>query len=308
MPNRFVALVKGCVSALLLTLNTLVCFSALLPVALLKLMLPIRPVRAGLDLVLNGICAIWIGGNNRWMALAGRTRWDITGTEGLRPRGWYLVSSNHQSWVDILVLQKVFNLRIPLLKFFLKKELIYVPIMGFAWWALDFPFMRRKGGASLEKDMEATRKACERFKVIPTSVLSFLEGTRYTRAKHDRQGSPYTHLLKPKIGGIAMALATMGEKFDALVDVTIVYPKGVPDFWDLMCGRLREVIVRVDRLPIPAALRHGEDAADPAYRSTLQAWITQMWQDKDRRIGELLGQSALAPLAGPATVPMVRRA
>ncbi|MBI5334807.1 MAG: acyltransferase [Burkholderiales bacterium] len=306
MPNRFVALIKGCVSATLLTLNTLVCFSALLPVALLKLLLPIKPVRAALDLILNGICAVWIGANNRWMALAGRTRWDVTGVDSLRSRGWYLVSSNHQSWVDILVLQKVFNLRIPLLKFFLKKELIYVPIMGFCWWALDFPFMRRKGGASLAKDMEATRKACERFKVIPTSVLSFLEGTRFTQAKHDQQRSPYTHLLKPKIGGIAMALATMGEKFDALVDVTIVYPKGVPDFWDLMCGRLREVVVRVDKLPIPAALRHGEDAADAAYRSTLQNWITQMWQDKDRRIGELMGQP-LAPTAA-AALPVAQRA
>ncbi|MFZ5520746.1 MAG: acyltransferase [Pseudomonadota bacterium] len=306
MPNRLIALIKGCVSAILLTLNTLVCFSALLPVALLKLLLPIKPVRAVLDLLLNGICAVWIGGNNRWMALAGRTRWDVTGVEGLKPRGWYLVSSNHQSWVDILVLQKVFNLRIPLLKFFLKKELIYVPIMGFCWWALDFPFMRRKGGASLAKDMEATRKACERFKVIPTSVLSFLEGTRFTQAKHDQQRSPYTHLLKPKIGGIAMALATMGEKFDALVDVTIVYPKGVPDFWDLMCGRLREVVVRVDKLAIPAALRQGDELVDAAYRSTLQDWITQMWQDKDRRIGELLGQP-LAPAAVPA-VAVAQRA
>lgn len=301
MPNRFVALLKGCLSGLLLTANTLVSFSALLPVALLKLLLPMKPARAVLDRVLEVIATFWVGTNGAWMDVARRTRYDVTGLQGLNPRGWYLVSSNHQSWVDILVLQKVFNRRIPMLKFFLKKELIYVPIMGFCWWALDFPFMRRKGGASLAKDMEATRKACERFKLIPTTVLSFLEGTRFTQAKHDEQRSPYAHLLKPKIGGVAMALATMGDKFDALLDITLVYPKGVPDFWDLMCGRLSEVIVRVEQLPIPEPLRHGEDAADAAYRATLQDWITRMWQDKDRRIGELMGASAAAASAAPMT-------
>ena len=110
----------------------------------------------------------------------GRTRWDVQGLEGLEPGGWYLVSSNHQSWVDILVLQKIFNRRIPLLKFFLKRELIWVPVIGLAWWALDFPFMRRRGGLAGAEDLERARQACRKFSVVPTSVINFLEGTRYT--------------------------------------------------------------------------------------------------------------------------------
>ncbi len=71
----------------------------------------------------------------------------MQGVDSLHQRGWYLVSSNHQSWVDILVLQRIFHGRIPFLKFFLKQELIWVPVIGLAWWALDFPFMKRGKGA-----------------------------------------------------------------------------------------------------------------------------------------------------------------
>ena len=113
----------------------------------------------------------------------------MQGVDGLHARGWYLVSSNHQSWVDILVLQRVFHGRIPFLKFFLKRELIWVPVIGLAWWALDFPFMQRGGGHGARRgDLEATREACEKFKRIPTSVINFVEGTRFTPAKQRAAG------------------------------------------------------------------------------------------------------------------------
>src|SRR3546814_9530339 len=112
-----------------------------------------------------------------------------------------------------------FNRRIPLLKFFLKQELIKVPLLGLAWWALDFPFRKRFTRAEIEanpslkgKDLETTRKACEKFKEMPTSVMNFFEGTRFTQAKHDQQQSPYEFLLKPKAGGTAFALSAMDGK------------------------------------------------------------------------------------------------
>jgi 1-acyl-sn-glycerol-3-phosphate acyltransferase len=255
--------------------------------ALVKLLVPVERVRAGCDRLLNAVAAGWVVVNNAWIAAASRTPWQVRGLDGLSPGGWYLVSSNHQSWVDILVLQKVFGGRIPLLKFFIKKELIYVPLIGLAWWALDFPFMSRKGGkASAAKDLEIARKACEKFRVLPTSVISFLEGTRFTPGKHDGQQSPYTHLLKPKTGGIGMALAVMGEQFDAMLDVTIVYPKGVPTFTDLISGRLSDVIVDVRQIAIPDDLK-VDSGHDAGYRTRLQAWINQLWAEKDQRIAEL---------------------
>ena len=285
--------VKGAFAAAAIALNVVVVFSAMIPFALLKLVVPARTVRRFCDRVLNALASRWVALNGLIMAAAGRTRWHVEGVAGLNPRGWYLVSSNHQSWTDILVLQKVFHGRIPFLKFFLKSELIWVPVIGLAWWALDFPFMKRgkKGGRS---DLETTRRACEKFKLVPTSVINFVEGTRYTPAKHAQQRSPYRHLLKPRAGGMAVALATMGEDFDALLDVTIAYPRGTPTFWDLVCGRMAEVVVHVQPRPIPRALAGGDQAGDPAFRTGVQDWIGGMWEEKDRLLDRLLPPAAQA--------------
>ncbi len=277
---------KALFASLVLLINIVFHISFLLPLALVKFVLPLRPVRRVIDAVLNAIAESWIGVNKFWMNAVGHTRWRVEGVDGLRYRGWYLVSCNHQSWVDILVLQWVFNRKIPLLKFFLKHELLYVPLMGLAWWALDFPFMKRRGGSSAQKDLETARKACEKFKVIPTSVISFMEGTRMTPAKHAQQQSPYRHLLKPKTGGVGMALETMGELFDCMLDVTIVYPGGVPTFMDLMTGRIDEVVVQVQQRPIPKELLVDAQgrAAD---RATLQRWINGLWAEKDAEIARI---------------------
>lgn len=282
-----VAVIKGVFASLALGLNTLVHVSVLLPTALLKLVLPFDAVRRRIDPFLNGIATQWITVNNAWIDAVGNTRWDVQGVEGLDPRGWYLVSSNHRSWVDILVLQHVFNRRIPMLKFFLKRELIWVPFIGLAWWALDFPFMQRRGGASGARDLARARRACEKFSLVPTSVINFLEGTRFTAAKHDAQQSPYTHLLKPKVGGLATAVATLGSQFHKLLDVTIVYPDGAPEFWTLLSGRLSAVTVRVEQREIPAELTAG-DYGDADFRRQMQAWINGMWSDKDALITRLL--------------------
>lgn len=282
-----VAILKGALASSVLAANVVAFCSGMVPVALLKLALPIGALRRGTDRTLNSLAEGWIAVNGWWMALVQRHRWDVSGLEGLRRKGWYLVSSNHQSWVDILVLQKVFHRRVPFLKFFLKRQLIYVPIIGLAWWALDFPFMKR-GTGSRKADLAAARKACEKFRQIPTSVMNFLEGTRFSRAKHDAQQSPYRHLLKPKIGGLATAIGAMGERFDALLDVTIVYPGGVPSFWDLLSGKVRQVVVRVHERSIPPDLLGGDYEGDPAFRARMQAWVKAMWAEKDARIDAIV--------------------
>jgi 1-acyl-sn-glycerol-3-phosphate acyltransferase len=237
---------------------------------------------------MNGLASVWVGINNAWIAAANPEPWDVQGVQALHRRGWYLVSSNHQSWVDILVLQRIFHGHIPFLKFFLKQELIWVPVIGLAWWALDFPFMKRgKGSGARQNDLKTTREACQKFKLIPTTVINFVEGTRFTPAKHAAQGSPYRHLLKPKIGGLGTALAAMGEQFEALLDVTIVYPQGTPTFWHLLSGQLGPVRVRVQQREIPAGVLGGDPTQDKAYRQRIADWVEQQWRDKDRLIDEL---------------------
>ncbi len=293
---------RGLIASLLMVLNALCWVPVLLLFTAVKLVLPFKRVRLWVDPILLFIAESWISGNKGWMNLTQKTQWDVQGVEGLDPHNWYMVSSNHQSWVDILVLQYHLNRRIPLLKFFLKQQLIWVPVMGVAWWALDFPFMRRHTEDYLRKhpemrgkDQETTRKACAKFALIPTSVMNFLEGTRFTPAKHAKQQSPYRHLLKPKAGGMALALDAMGAKFQSILDVTIVYPDGIPTFGHFLCGHLHRVIVRVRRVSVPQQLMGGDYANDPAFREAFSQWVQQLWRDKDAQISALLAQSATPP-------------
>lgn len=288
MLSHLPAPLRGALAGLTVGLNTVIVFSAMVPAAIVKRLIPATRVRAACDHLLNALASRWVGINNAWIvAVRPDAAWDVAGLDGLRPRGWYLVSCNHQTWVDILVLQRIFHRRIPFLKFFLKAELIWVPVIDLAWWALDFPFMQRgKGGRG--SDLKTTRAACQKFKQIPTSVINFVEGTRFTPAKHAAQNSPYRHLLKPKIGGVGVALATMGEQFDALLDVTIAYPHGTPTFWDLLCGRVDAVTVRVQQHAIDAELLGGDPVADKAYRRRIGDWVDRQWADKDQLLDELL--------------------
>ena len=287
---------RGLLALLLLGLNTLFWCALLLALALVKLVLPFPAVRVRIDPLLNGIAACWIACNTGWMRLTQRTHWDVAGVAGLRYQGWYMVNCNHQSWADIFVLQHLMNRRIPMLKFFLKQQLIYVPVIGLAWWALDFPFMKRHSKAELlarpelrQQDREATRRACQKFALVPTSVMNIAEGTRFTPRKHQAQASPYRNLLKPRAGALALALNAMGERFQSLIDVTIVYPGGAPTFWQFLCGGTSRVVVRVQELPIPPDLRTGDYAEDPAFRLRFQSWLEAMWEEKDRQIAALLG-------------------
>jgi 1-acyl-sn-glycerol-3-phosphate acyltransferase len=295
MLSRLPAPLRGVVTATILGLNTVIISLCLVPPALAKLLLPAQAVRRVCDRLMNGLASLWVGNNNAWIAAVSPAAWDVQGVDGLHERGWYLVSSNHQSWVDILVLQRIFHGRIPFLKFFLKQELIWVPVIGLAWWALDFPFMKRgKGSGARQNDLKTTREACEKFKLIPTTVINFVEGTRFTPAKHAAQQSPYRHLLKPKIGGLGIALAAMGEQFEALLDVTIVYPHGTPTFWHLLCGEIDAVTVRVQRREIPAAVLGGDPLGDKAYRQRIGDWVDGQWRDKDLLIDALLQPGAAA--------------
>lgn len=205
-----------------------------------------------------------------------------------------MLISNHQSWVDILILQRIFNRKIPFLKFFLKQELIWVPFIGLTWWALDFPFMKRYSQAAIAKrpelkgkDIEVTRKACEKYQFSPVTVMNFLEGTRLTSSKHEKQGKKFNHLLTPKAGGLAFALSVMGERLDNLLDVTLVYPNGIPSFWDYLGGKVKEVKVHIRVLPISEE-RIGNYLDDEDFRNAFQLWVNEIWLQKDQQIEVML--------------------
>lgn len=290
------SMIRGATSLLLVALNTGVHVPVLLLVAVLKWLVPVPAVRQVLSRGLIVIAERWVAVNSALIDHLTPTRFEVEGVDTLPAQGWYLVLSNHQSWVDIPVLQKVFNRRIPFLKFFLKRELIWVPLLGLAWWALDFPFMRRYSKAFLArnphlrgKDFDITRRACERFRHLPVSVMNFVEGTRFRPEKQVAQGSPYRHLLRPKAGGVGFVLGAMNGLLTSLLDVTLVYPDGRPTVWQLFSGRIPRVRVRIRQHPIPPELS-GDYENDALLRERVQAWVNALWHRKDDDIDELLAR------------------
>lgn len=281
--------------SLLIVISTVLHVVPLLLVALVKALLPSKRLRLACNTVLTGLAESWIGINSAMWDRFTRTRLRVREEAVLSSQGHYLVLANHQSWVDILVLQKLFNRRAPFMRFFLKRELFWVPLLGLAWWALDFPFMRRYTPAQIAKrpelagrDVEATRRACEKFREIPVSIMNFVEGTRYTPAKHASQGEAYRHLLKPKAGGVAFVLDAMGAGLDAILDVSIAYPGGPPSLLDLLADRIPEVRVRVRQRAIPAEVLGGDYQGDAAFRGRFQLWMNELWRQKDADMATLL--------------------
>ena len=288
----------GVATSLLFLLVTLLAFIPLLPLALAKRLVPFAPWQILCNRWLDAVASAWVDLNSAHQNLLTGTRIDVEGELDLRRDEWYMMVANHQSWVDILVLLRAFNGRIPYVKFFLKKSLIWVPFLGIAWWALEFPFMRRYSKQELERNpalkgryVEETRRACEKYLHNPVSIINFLEGTRFTPQKHAAQASPYAHLLIPKAGGLAFTLAAMDGQLHRLLDVTIYYPDGIPTYWDYASGCVKRVRVHLRQRPIPPELL-GDYANDMAFRQIFQVWVNDLWQEKDELLARMAQESA----------------
>ncbi len=294
MFHTLAEVIRGSLSLILYILNTVFWCIPLFVLVAAKATVPLEFWMRRCSRLLNAIAENWIWVNNQNQKLVGNTHWDVQGLKSMERSEWYLVLANHQSWVDILVLQRIFHRKIPFLKFFIKKELLWLPLLGQAWWAMDFPFVKRYTKSYLQKkphlkgkDLEITRKACKKFKKIPVSIMNFVEGTRFTDEKHRRQQSPFAHLLRPKAGGIAFVLGSMGDQIHRVLDVTIVYPDGASSFWALLCGKIRQVKVRVRSLPVGTELL-GDYANDRHFRAALQRWLNNIWAEKNRYIEEMM--------------------
>src|SRR5690554_3183442 len=272
--------------------------TVLMVFAIIKLLVPVKSFLIFISKILVVIAESWIAENALAFRKVHGDKIEVAPLPPLSRDEWYLVVANHQSVTDIPVLQAVFNKRIPFLKFFLKQVLIWVPFLGLAWWALDFPFMKRYSRETLAKkphlkgkDMEATRKACEQFKTFPTTVINFVEGTRFTTAKHDKQNSPYQYLLKPKAGGVGFVLGAMGEQMHTLLLVTMVYQPGPPSMWQYLSGDFEQVHVAVEKIPIPASLLHKNYMTDVKFKQELFNWLQEVWYKQDSKLANYYGQS-----------------
>ena len=240
---------------------------------------------------------IWWTKSNRWTfnklsLVNANITWQDR--EQISPDNWYLVVCNHQTWTDILLLQTYLLDDLPPLKFFTKAQLIWIPFVGIAMYALGFPYVKRVTKAQIKKnpelrhaDRDNVLMACERFNNHPTSVLNFVEGTRFTEEKHERQNSEYNNLLRPKAGGIEYVLQGMDKSLHRLVEVTIVYPDAVPTFMDFLQGKCQRVNFDIRHHEIP----NWSSAEETTERKTeIVQWVKKLWLEKDQRITAIKSQ------------------
>lgn len=234
----------------------------------------------------------WYTLNFAILQLTTAGKWHMTGDrQSLSPKQWYLILSNHQSWMDILVIGCLFRNLAPPLKFFIKKELLWqLPIAGLAGYFMGFPFMSRHSKAEIQrnpalrnKDIETTRKACKRFLDAPTSIINFVEGTRFTTKKQAQQRSPFKHLLKPKAGGIAIVIEELHQQLDGIIDVTIRYDVDKVSLLNLLFGKVRGIHVSFIKHPIPPTIV-GDYFKDRSFRPIFQSWLNDIWQQKDKQL------------------------
>lgn len=292
---------------LAVSLNTIVATVLVFILAVFKFLTPKGKARHAVTRWLSLVGENWISFNSLMIRMIGTVKWDIRIDEGISHSGRYLVFCNHQSWVDILVLQHVLNRRAPFMRFLLKQELIWVPLLGFCWWALDMAFLRRyskqemlKNPSLRNKDLEIAARACEKLKHIPVSMMSFPEGTRFTAAKHEQQKSPYQHLLRPRYGGTGQILYSFDQALDKLIDVTICYPDGVPGLWDYVSGQVNNIVVKVSLRAIPEVVRGKDFREDTAAKAALRSWMGDIWVSKNDTIEQILKEAGNNPdtLAG----------
>ena len=287
---------QGAIVILVVSFSTVLLTAVIFILSLFKFIAPKGRPRDAMTHWLSSLGELWIS-VNKCMVWPYRTmEWDVRMPKGISHKGRYLVCCNHQSGVDILALQHCLNRRAPFGRYLLKHQLIWVPVLGVAWWALDMAFLRRyskqellKNPSLRGKDLENAAKACEKLKHIPVSMMTFPEGTRFSESKRVGQKSPYKHLLRPRYGGIGQVLYSFDDALDCMIDVTITYPHGTPSVWQYVSGQVKNISVHIELRPISDKLRGHDFRQDSIAKGHLKSWLEGIWEEKDRLISHTLG-------------------
>lgn len=282
----------GIASITILVLNTFILSCLLIPLGIIKFFLPITTLKVLFTKFIIKVGELWIFTNKIWVKALHNPKWQIIGKENIKSNGWTIATSNHQSFADIFLLQDITNRKMPMLKFFMKYVLIYVPVIGLSWWALDMPFLKRYTKKQLEenpelsgKDIREMKRALKHYALYPVTVFSFAEGTRFTIKKNLHQKSPFKNLLNPKEGGLATALSLVNE-IDSLIDFTIKFDTKKRSFWDYLCGRMNSVKVIIRDIKIPEKFLNTNILEDKILRSEFKDWLHNIWNEKDTLVGK----------------------
>jgi 1-acyl-sn-glycerol-3-phosphate acyltransferase len=283
----------GFITLILIIIELTIGFGTLAIVNVPRAVFPFKSLKIKLAKISNSIGEYTVYGLKIIMKIMHRDSMQVFDNNEFDKNAWYMAISNHQSWADIFILLVAAHKRIPLLKFFMKKELAWIPFIFLANKTLNMPFVNRHSKKELEKnpnlrnkDYENTLKACKRFLRSPSTIFSYAEGTRNDAAKHKAQNSPYKNLLKPRIGGIATALSAM-PNINTLVDYSVVYKSEKRGAWSFLKGDMKDVKVLVRKYDIPENLKNKNYSTDAEYRENFKNWIEAIWIEKDQEIERL---------------------
>ena len=234
--------------------------------AILKLVFRRDPLRHYINLSTEWCYRGAVAVNNFWMFKVIGIRLNLQGK--LPAHESPIIISNHQTWTDIPVLHGAITAeRGPILKFLIKRELLWVPIVGWICYSLNFPRLYRgQSNDGRRRDYAAIKSFSESLHTERGALMIFAEGTRFTAHKHRNQSPPYKHLLTPRPGGLKIALET-APKETPIVDVTIIY-HGQPNFWHCLGGCTKEIDIIIRTF----------ESSDV---NQIRDWLHQRWSEKD---------------------------
>ncbi len=294
--SKTLSAARASLSLVYITLNLLFWILPLMILALLKLVIPLPALRGLIykAMILMYSVAVWI--DHFLLVVLLGINLEVSGLEDIEHNKNYLVVSNHQSWADILILQSLLNKRAALIKFIVKQELIYLPLVGLICWAYEYPFVKRQSMKSTDP-RQTDRKSDlgtinKRFRDLgrkghTTAIVNFVEGTRFNPLKSKRVASPYRHLMKPRAGGLTHILQTFGSQFDYLLDITLVYHTQPPVFWSLLGGSCKSVRIEIRKVPMKDLLKTiSKSDSTPDYHQVSE-WLKTFWEEKDQKIDQI---------------------
>lgn len=282
----------GLFSITALLINSAIVFLPIVFFSTLKLLIPIKSIRYHCTTAVQALASFWVSFAIMITKLFSPTEIEFEQNTELSKKSSYLVISNHKSWLDTQILMLAFHKKIPFPKFFMKFQMFFVPLIGMVCWALEFPAMKRyskeyivKHPEKKGKDIAMTKRYCDNLSDRPTTIVNFVEGTRYTHKK--AINSDYEHLLNPKAGGIAVILKSLSDKMTGILNTTVVYDNPNQTLWDFMIRKTKKIKVKVDFIPI-AEVPLGDYFNCPADKKIFQEWLNNLWLNKDRYINNKL--------------------
>lgn len=254
------------ISALWVAINLLFNCLLVLPVSIISLLIPLPIVSRTANYIVDRIYrnAVWL--DSFWMQ-------DVVGIE-LVIKGEPnkdkspVVICNHQSWFDIPLVQEVITGKGPIIRFLIKREIAWIPIIGWICLLLNFPRLHRSGNRNAKaSDFSIIQKESKNHGNGTGALLIFPEGTRFTGDKKKTQNAPYKNLLKPKAGGLKM-IQKHAAPDSTLIDITIDYHQKDVNIWKCLHGNPKKITITLEHFKL-------SDIVD------VKAWLNNRWMVKD---------------------------